>query len=153
MEGDYESDDSGDDFDSDSDEDEDEGDDNRYLVWGELAPSLTSGLCADVDNNCSECRQSWYDNDLTNVEFRCKDETVYRYLNKCKNNRLNKEELNLCMTEDKYCHWSYPANDSLKGKSPEAACRSVPQNYIKGKWNFAKKPMKKQKQGLCGSEC
>ena len=126
MEGDYESDDSGDDFDSDSDEDEDEGDDNRYLVWGELAPSLTSGLCADVDNNCSECRQSWYDNDLTNVEFRCKDETVYRYLNKCKNNRLNKEELNLCMTEDKYCHWSYPANDSLKGKSPEAACRSVP---------------------------
>jgi len=96
MEGDYESDDSGDDFESDSDEDEDEGDDNRYLVWGELAPSLTSGLCADVDNNCSECRQSWYDNDLTNVEFRCKDETVYRYLNKCKNNRLNKEGLNLC---------------------------------------------------------
>jgi len=50
-----------DDDDSDDDGDSDSGDDDG-LVWGEVAPSLTSGLC-DTVNNCSECRWSWYETD------------------------------------------------------------------------------------------
>jgi hypothetical protein len=38
------------------------------------------------------------------------------------------------------CHWSFPADDPKKGKSKQAACRSVPQDYIDGsEWKFSKK--------------
>lgn len=41
--------------------------------------------------------------------------------------------------DDQFCHWSYPADDKKKGKSEKAACRSVPQDYIEGEWQYAKK--------------
>jgi len=98
-------------------------------VWGEAAPSLTSGKCADV--NCSECRESWYFDDFTNTEYRCKDETVYMFLNKCNSTFLNREGYNLCMTEERYCHVSFPADGSWENK---IACRSIPQDYYEGDW-------------------
>ena len=140
--------------DDDGDADSEKEEDNRVLVWGEAAPSLSAGQCADV-HHCSECRQSWYDNDLVDsVDYRCKDDTVYMYRNKCKFNRLNKEGLNLCMTgSEDYCHWSFPADDPLKGKSEEAACRTIPHDYMEDYYKFAKKPSKNQNAGLCAYGC
>ena len=51
------------------------------LVWGEVAPSLTSGSCLDV--SCTECRESWYDDTPEAKSYRCKDETIYAYRDKC----------------------------------------------------------------------
>jgi hypothetical protein len=122
-------------------------------VWGEAAPDLTSGYCLDV--NCTECRDSWYDNTPDAKSYRCKDETVFLYRNKCGKNKLKKEGKNLCMTgEDQLCHWSFPADDPKKGKSEKAACRSIPQDYIDGsEWKFAKKESKKITNGLCRYGC
>ena len=126
-------------------------DDEKYILWGEAAPSLTSGECANV--SCSECRKSWFVDDPTNMEYRCKDEATYRFGNKCNKNRRNNEDKNLCMTEDKYCHWSWPADDKEKWNSEEAACRSIPYDYIKGDWKYARNPSKKQNSGLCAYDC
>jgi hypothetical protein len=77
----------------------DEDDDNEpELVWGEAAPDLTSGYCLDV--NCTECRESWYENTPEAKSYRCKDETVFMYRNKCGKKKLKKEGMNLCMTGD-----------------------------------------------------
>jgi len=123
-------------------------------VWGEAAPSLTVGQCADV-HHCSECRQSWYDNDLVNsADYRCKDDTVYMYRNQCKFNRLNKEGLNLCMTgSEELCHWSFPADDPLKGESDKAACRTIPKDYMEDHFKFEKKPSENKSAGLCAYGC
>jgi len=64
----------------DDDDDGDDGDDGKVftppqLVWGDLAPSLTSGYCADA--HCSECRQSWYDDLPDDKEYRCKCDGIY----------------------------------------------------------------------------
>ena len=121
-------------------------------MWGDAAPSLTSGLCDTT--SCTECRESWYDSDPDAKEYRCKDETVFKYVNKCNNKKLKKEGKNLCMTgDDQFCHWSYPADDKKKGKSEFAACRSVPQDYIEGNWKFGKKEQKNMNKGLCRYGC
>ena len=52
--------------------------------WGEAAPTLTSGKCADVEN-CTECREV-----LSTGEFECKDTTVYKYNNVCNFSKLSK---------------------------------------------------------------
>merc|ERR1719510_540843 len=103
------------------------------IMWGEAAPSLTSGYCDTT--SCSECRLSWYDSDPNAKEYRCKDDTVYKYANKCGKKLLKKEGMNLCMTgDDQFCHMSFLANDKKKNKSESAACRSIPQDYIEGDW-------------------
>jgi len=138
-------------------DDDDEGDDDDdivpTLVWGDAAPDLISGDCATVA--CAECRESWYDDNPDDKTYRCKDETVFAYRNKCGKKKLAKEGMDLCMTgEDQICHWSFPAGDKKKGKSEKAACRSVPQDYIDGsEWKFSKKQHKNFKNGLCRYGC
>jgi len=90
-----------------SDENDDEGDEGAEdegsepddepmkLAWGQTAPWLTSGECANV--SCSECRWSYNAADETNGAYRCKDETVYVYKNKCTNKKLEVEGNDLCM--------------------------------------------------------
>jgi len=120
-------------------------------MWGEAAPSLTSGYCDTT--SCSECRLSWYDSDPNAKEYRCKDDTVYKYTNKCGKKLLKKEGMNLCMTgDDQFCHMSFLAGDKKKNKSESAACRSIPQDYIEGDWKFGKKESK-MKNGLCSYGC
>lgn len=120
------------------------------LAWGQAAPTLTSGECENV--SCSECRWSWNAADETNGAYRCKDETVYQYRNKCGNTKLEGEGNDLCMLEEEYCHWSFPAGDPLKNKSEHAACRSVPRDYWRGSWEFGDKESEKQK-GMCKYDC
>merc|ERR1711993_128751 len=103
-------------------EEEEEEEKEQVLVWGDAAPSLTEGMCGTM--NCTECRESWFDGDASSKEYRCKDETEYRYTNMCNNNKRKKNDL--CMTGDEFCHWSYPAGDPKKWKSEDAACRSIP---------------------------
>ena len=111
--------------------DSEEEDEDEELVWGKAAPSLTAGECSET--SCFECRESWFDSDPMTKEYRCKDETVYKFTNKCGKKTLKKEGMDLCMTgKDQHCFFSYPADDKKKGKSDKAACRSVPQNYIEG---------------------
>lgn len=65
------------------DDDGDDGDDDAepLLIWGDAAPDLLSGYCDNVA--CSECRESWYDDDPDDKRYRCKDDTVFAYRNKC----------------------------------------------------------------------
>jgi len=67
---------------------------------------------------------------------------------------MKKEHLNLCMTgSDQLCHWSYPLDDPKKWKSDDAACRSVPQDYIEGDWKYGKKVITNMNKGLCRYDC
>jgi hypothetical protein len=141
-----------DDEEDEEDEEDDEDDVDPVLMWGDAAPSLMSGYCDTT--NCTECRESWYDDTPNDKAYRCKDETIFKYRNKCGKKRLRMEGKNKCMTgdetgEDQYCHWSFPADDKKKGKSEFAACRTVPQDYIEGDWKYGKKPKKNFKKGLC----
>jgi len=43
---------------------------------------------------------SWYESDPNAKEYRCKDDKVYKYTNKCGKKMLKKEGMNLCMTGD-----------------------------------------------------
>jgi len=76
------------------------------------------------------------------------------YTNKCGKGKLKKEGMNLCMTgSDELCHWSFPADDPKRSNSKKAACRSIPQDYIEGKWKFNKKVAKNKNNGLCKYGC
>jgi len=88
------------------------------------------------------------------MNYRCRDVTVYKYGNKCNSEKLNIAGNNLCMTEDKYCHWSFPADDVDKKDSEKAACRSIPQDYYNGgDWKYGKNPSNWKKNGLCEYGC
>ena len=127
------------------------------LVWGDVAPTLTSGECTD---GCTECRNSWYssDNEVhnpTNEVFRCKDNTVMKYRNKCNSLRLITEgKTNLCMSTGK-CHWSFPANENKN--SENATCRTLPESYnnLVGdqEWEYGRKPQSLKRKGLCQQSC
>ena len=79
-------------------------------MWGKAAPSLTSGYCADT--NCSECRESWYDDFPNDKEYRCKCDGIYKFKDKCTEEDKQIQDTNLCMTGDnQFCHWSYAIND------------------------------------------
>ena len=71
----------------------------------------------------------------------------------CNSEQLDTEGKDLCMTEEKYCHWSWPADDTLGNKSEKAACRSIPQDYYKGDWKFDNRPSPWKKNGLCEYGC
>ena len=112
------------------------------IEWGDAAPTLTSGNCAE---DCTECRK-----DLSTDEFECKDTTVYKYKNLCNPKRLKKEgKENLCMTGDQPCHWSFPA-DSNKN-SPDATCRTLPDSYLGEEWHYSSMISDKMK-GQCPKE-
>lgn len=40
-------------------EEEEEEPEPGQLIWGGVAPSLTSGDC---ESNCAECREAWFEN-------------------------------------------------------------------------------------------
>jgi hypothetical protein len=79
-----------------SHEDDEDDDIEPELVWGEAAPNLTDGYCDDV--NCTECRESWYEDTPEAKSYRCKDETIFAYRDKCLEETLKEEGMNLCMT-------------------------------------------------------
>ena len=65
------------------------------------------------------------------------------------------EGKNLCMTSGK-CHWSFPADENKE--SEHTACRTVPDDYVKGEWEFGDKPAKpgqtlNMNKGLCKYGC
>ena len=68
-------------------------DEKDELVWGDVAPQLTSGLCG---TDCFECRQSWYDSTPNDKEFRCKDQREMKFFDKCFDWR--KQQGDLCMS-------------------------------------------------------
>ena len=99
-------------------------------VWGDAAERLDYGSCGEVEG-CTECRYSYAASD-----YQCKDDTVYKYKNKC---NPRKHSPNLCMAgEDKLCHWSFPADEDKN--SAAGACRTVPEDYIEGEWDYGHRP-------------
>ena len=100
---------------------DDGGSGDPVVVVGGPAPTLDSGLCANVA--CAECREHSLDTDPTVIWYECVDTTEYRYGNKCGRN-ANKDK---CATDaDTYCHKSHPHGDTDKYQSVDAACRTVP---------------------------
>merc|ERR1712045_1102496 len=61
---------------------------------------------------------------------------------------------NLCMTgADSLCHISYPVSDFKKARSEAAVCRTVPQDYIDGEYEYVGFTVKDSDNGLCAYGC
>jgi hypothetical protein len=135
-------------------DDTDNNNDNATgdIVVGGPAPALNSGICG---NDCSQCMEHFVDTDPTNTWYECVDWTIYRFGNKCKDNH----DKSKCMTDSgAYCHKSYPYGDADKFRSDDMACRTVPDGYVTGNMNFARRKTRNQSCGLCtygcgGGEC
>merc|ERR1712088_1032214 len=87
------------------------------LVWGDVAPTLTSGECTD---GCTECRNSWYrsDNEVHNPanENKNSENATCRTLPESYNNLVGDQE------------WEY-------GRKPQSLKKKVCANKaVKGKW-------------------
>ena len=106
------------------------------VVVGDPAPTLDSGLCANLDSDgksCTECREHYIDTFPSAKWYECVDRTVYRYGNQCGNNA----DKTKCMTDaNTYCHKSYPFGDVDKYRSDKMACRTVPKEYIDGPFEY-----------------
>jgi hypothetical protein len=123
-----------------------ENDSTAVREWGGPAESLTSGNCGE---DCTECRESWMSDDVSNVEAQCYDYTVYKYTNECKSEQNNTK----CMTgTGSHCFMSYPHEDPDRQYSEDAACRTVPTSYIEGEWHYSKR-MCHPSAGLCIDGC
>lgn len=113
---------------------------------------IDGGVAANIsmcEEGCSACHKTWMSNTPDVIEYMCYDETVYQYRNKCG----NKRDLSLCGEED-ICHISWPHGDTQKARSPDAACRPVPDEYIFNDFMFAtKRECKNMNQGLCRYGC
>ena len=85
--------------------------------------------------------------------YRCKDRTPYQYGKRCTDEQLL-ENGNLCMTgADSLCHISYPVSDWKKSNSEAAVCRTVPQDYIDGEYEFLGLTIRDTDKGLCAYGC
>lgn len=91
-------------------------------VFGGPAPMLNSGNCGE---DCTECREFWYDNAPNDIMYECVDRTDYKFGARCSSNRSR----DACMTEEAYCVNSWDINDLDKWASPLAKCRSIPSWY------------------------
>ena len=59
-----------------------------------------------------------------------------------------------CQTgADQLCHISYPAHDPKKELSSAAVCRTVPQDYIDGDFEFLEIEFVDSDEGLCVHGC
>jgi len=52
---------------------------------------------------------------------------------------------------DQLCHWSFPADEN--NESEHAACRTIPQDYIGGEYEFGFKPQSLKMKGQCAYGC
>ena len=132
-----------------ADDTDDSGNDGGTgdIVVGGPAPALNSGNCGD---DCAQCMEHYVDTDPTNMWYECVDWTIYRFGNKCGNNA----DKSKCMTgSDTYCHKSYPYGDADKFRSDDMACRTVPDIYINGDFNWARRATRNQSCGLCNYGC
>ena len=80
--------------------------------------------------------------------YKCVDETLFRYSNKCN----SRKDRSLCGTED-YCHWSWPQGDSAKSRSDDATCRPVPDEWIFNTFNYSSRACRRSSWGLCKYGC
>ena len=122
------------------------------VEWGDLTPSLTDGHCGST---CSECRMSEFKKGFKLENPRCKDSRTMQYGDQCTDEQLAEEGKNLCQTGgEQLCHMSWPAGDWKKSHSDEAACRSVPSDYIDGEYSFLPLPvLTESDKGLCTYGC
>ena len=117
--------------------------DPATLIEGGLADYVS--LCGE---GCTSCIETWWDNAVEDIIYKCVDETLYRYANRCGGNK----DLSLCGVED-YCHMSWPHGDPDKARSADAACRPVPDEWIWNEFTYSNNPARKQNKGLCVYGC
>ena len=85
--------------------------------------------------------------------YRCKDRKSYQYGKRCTDAQLSGNG-NLCMTgAEQLCHISYPVSDWKKHRSEDAVCRTVPQDYIDGEYDYFGIGSTNTDRGLCSSGC
>jgi len=114
---------------------------------------LVIGVVADKidrcdDPLCTACHETYWTSDPSQIEYQCTDYTRYKYSNQC-NNWKNKD--NLCGAED-LCFRSWAADDPKKWKSPEAACRPLPEPLYEGEFKYGKSECR-DTRGLCALGC
>ena len=119
------------------------------LVWGGPAPLLNSGNCLD---DCTECREFWYDNDPTNLMYECVDRVEYKFGARCGASKSRDS----CMTDESFCVNSWDIDDSDKWNSPLAKCRTIPYSYIiddQADWKFSRNECKNNSATQCMYGC
>ena len=85
--------------------------------------------------------------------YRCKDRSAYQYGKMC-TAAMKETNGDLCQTgADQLCHISYKVTDFKKGRSDAAVCRTVPQDYIDGEYEFMPFGTVDSDKGLCAYGC
>lgn len=54
---------------------------------------------------------------------------------------------------DTYCHKSYPYGDASKFRSDDMACRTVPDHFVNGDFDYSRRKTRNQSCGLCKYGC
>ena len=86
-------------------------------------------------------------------DYRCRDRSTYQYGDVC-TDEMRRSKGDLCMTgADQLCHISYPVGDFRKSRSNAAFCRTVPQDYIDGDFDFLGSGSVDSDKGLCVHGC
>lgn len=123
-------------------------DEDEFGDW--TIGETTFSLSECVEEGCTECREGFYANYPEYTFATCVDTTVYKYGNICvENSKWNESQCSYSGN----CHKSYPFGDADKMNSEEAACRTVPQNFVENDFAFGTKDCWSPVGGLCHGGC
>ena len=90
--------------------------------------------------------------DLENeqLEEEQEDELIYSFGGQCP----RRADDSACdPSKPELCFKSWPAGDEDKWRSEDAMCRTVPDAYIEGPFEYSRRPMRNQNAGLCKLGC
>jgi len=112
-------------------------------IIGGVAENVS--LCGE---GCTACSETWMSDKPEVIEYQCTDETLYKYNWKCG----AKKDQSLCGVDDLF-HWSWPHSDPANGKSIDAACRPIPDEWIENDFKWGRNECRKPNGGLCAYGC
>ena len=117
---------------------------NGEVVQGGSAPSLTSGDCGE---DCTECASFYYENKPNEPWYQCVDTTVYVYNLQCSGSK----DMSKCATGNmEHCFQSYTYP---RQRSQQPTCRTLPDSYINGEFDFNTRRQFNSRFGLCLLGC
>ena len=100
-------------------------------------------------SGCSECIEGYYETKPNESVYKCTDEGLYRFGNICPTNDPDWPRTKCATGSGSKCHKSFPLADPDKLKSPAAACRTIPDEFLTGDLTFGVEDCLSPTGGLC----